>query len=1276
MAQYTKSQLVSASNATYFTNTSGGISASAVRDLNDSWISSSALLSGSNTFIGNQIISGNLDLSGTITASLQTGYLYVGNGSGRTQAVATSSIITNIATGSFATTGSNTFTGNQTINGTGTAATVLQVNKTIGNYNPDIQVGNWGGGQGFSLSQFDDGTAFTSAGMFMAGISGAFQDMYVNQGNYDSFHIELGANSAGGLNSGVWFSDFDGANYSQFMNVGTNAGNIRLLRNTQITGSLNISGSLTASLANGFTYVGDSNNRTKLVATSSFGSSINTGSFATTGSNTFYGDQSITGSLSANIPTAKQFRINWAGAGSSASMYTDESSGPNQTLNLTSASLYLNRGGLYMTSGSFTSQIGDMQFNASPSASFTVRTTYGGNAILRANTDYTDPNRNYSYFQASPDGQISIVGKGDGVIITGSLGTTIQGLKYPSTDGTAGQVLTTDGSKNLTFTTVAASINTGSFATTGSNTFTGNQTIMPASGTAITISGSTGFGYGIRLQGQQGISLEGSGGPRIIFPNASWMNGNEGDDFQFTGDTNNPLTRGLDFFLYGTGSRQMQFRNNSGNSANILFQTTTGTATDSIKFSSVSGGISFGAGQGIAITGSTVQMQGFTYPTTDGTSGQVLTTNGSKVLTFTTITGSGGSTDTGSLLVTASFNTTTRNITFTKGDNTTFNLGGFAITGSNTFRGDQTISYSGNNNFYISSSTGGQSNIYLQSPVGNNLQAYAQLNIGNNGANGGSGSLVIVATKNTIQLAADSGVAIGPTAGNGNAIATGAIRLLAQSGSLVLTNNSYTNTSASLSHLSSSDNTILANFIFKPNANTGTTIISGSSNIFTNPNTPTTGYIRYVGGSNNLYLNSSNGINSQITASATSVSGVRPVMNNNIFQGSGDFIINQAVNPGAISTYSNNIFASINTTTINALAYTGSSFTFSDNILKGAAITINPASASIAEIAAGISGSAGNGFQIDRNTILGTGGMNIVYGPKVITGFGSVISNIVNAGSITITNISSSTTVSAASNILNGPLTYTNAGAAGLGLHNAAGAANANYGGAALTANASAIGFTSNISTGNPTITNNSWTGSIGSGSLAMNRCIFVGQQHTVTVSGSQDAATLGTISFSDNAILGKANTIFSNQTGAGAYNGFNGNVVGGANLIITGSNNFNAQEGGSGFFGRYNANDGRRNKTGENVLVVGTGTSTARKTGFLIDSGSNSYFEGTLNVSGSTAMNGNQDITGSLLVSSFTTLASVSSSLNFADDTAAAAGGVPLGGLYRNGNFVMIRLT
>jgi len=38
--------------------------------------------------------------------------------------------------------------------------------------------------------------------------------------------------------------------------------------------------------------------------------------------------------------------------------------------------------------------------------------------------------------------------------------------------------------------------------------------------------------------------------------------------------------------------------------------------------------------------------------------------------------------------------------------------------------------------------------------------------------------------------------------------------------------------------------------------------------------------------------------------------------------------------------------------------------------------------------------------------------------------------------------------------------------------------------------------------------------------------------------------------------------------------------------------------------------------------------------------------------------------------------LTQVSQSLNFVDDAAASSSGVPLGGLYRNGNFIMIRIT
>jgi hypothetical protein len=69
-------------------------------------------------------------------------------------------------------------------------------------------------------------------------------------------------------------------------------------------------------------------------------------------------------------------------------------------------------------------------------------------------------------------------------------------------------------------------------------------------------------------------------------------------------------------------------------------------------------------------------------------------------------------------------------------------------------------------------------------------------------------------------------------------------------------------------------------------------------------------------------------------------------------------------------------------------------------------------------------------------------------------------------------------------------------------------------------------------------------------------------------------------------------------------------------------------------------------------------------------------YFTGSHAVTGSQIISGSLTITGSLTVSGSTVLPLVSQSLNFVDDTAAAAGGVPLGGLYRNGSFIQIRLV
>ena len=54
----------------------------------------------------------------------------------------------------------------------------------------------------------------------------------------------------------------------------------------------------------------------------------------------------------------------------------------------------------------------------------------------------------------------------------------------------------------------------------------------------------------------------------------------------------------------------------------------------------------------------------------------------------------------------------------------------------------------------------------------------------------------------------------------------------------------------------------------------------------------------------------------------------------------------------------------------------------------------------------------------------------------------------------------------------------------------------------------------------------------------------------------------------------------------------------------------------------------------------------------------------------------GSYAMSGSFTQVGYKILTTVSQSLNYADDTAAAAGGVPLGGLYRNGNFILIRLS
>jgi len=200
---------------------------------------------------------------------------------------------------------------------------------------------------------------------------------------------------------------------------------------------------------------------------------------------------------------------------------------------------------------------------------------------------------------------------------------------------------------------------------------------------------------------------------------------------------------------------------------------------------------------------------------------------------------------------------------------------------------------------------------------------------------------------------------------------------------------------------------------------------------------------------------------------------------------------------------------------------------------------------------------------------------------------------------------------------------------------------NLSFGGTiTLNSFSSSISYNSNINNGSLTI-NNRFTPSGSNAAILSpktNTNTVYGTGHIVNIDGTNVAATQGK-SFSFNILAGTFLTASVPDGDASSVNATgmigNGLVVTGSTVSATFAGADVANSGqGSLFSGRFNALDGTKSKTGETVFAVGTGTSyTNRKTGFLIDSGSNSFFEGTLNVSGSSNFNGNVSVTGSLLV-------------------------------------------
>jgi hypothetical protein len=607
-----------------------------------------------------------------------------------------------------------------------------------------------------------------------------------------------------------------------------------------------------------------------------------------------------------------------------------------------------------------------------------------------------------------------------------------------------------------------------------------------------------------------------------------------------------------------------------------------GTVSSSAQITSL-GFVSSSVTASSLITAS-VSLNTITFTKGDGTTFPITVNTGSG--------GGGGSTDTGSLLVTASVSVTPNTITFTKGDASTFDVtlnitasasasfdtGSFATTGSNTFRGTQTIA-TGNlvmgNGFTISAPSGAITNLSAAStiqfitepPAGpggindikfinrvsgssiifENTQGGAGNRIDLTGGelrltavtqSGSNGNISLTTNTGSISLTTSAEINLRGAVKIKSKNDNNTVTVLNSSGSLLFTPNN--STTASL-HLLQSNPGNTVNLVFKNNNNTPTTIISGSNNIFQNPSAATAGFNRYMSRDN--IFNEPQAI-PQISQSMA----FSPSINANI---------------GALQT------------TIRG-PVSASAWSVNYNIGTGL-INIGQSAALNAEkLTAGVN--------VNGNYLGFNSGIFISATQTHLTGSNTSIGGNVMASSV-ILQISSS-----------------------------------------------AVNFNTNYVGSGTTIRNAFFSQSLGLGTVSIGQNQFVGGS-TIELTGSQAAGTTNAVQVNNNIVGGGNNVLYPNTvtpqvSGSNAYHHLARTFIFGENLVITGSSLLtDTKTLGSAFIGRFGANDGIRNRTSDTVFSVGTGTSGSagivRKTGFLIDSGSNTYVEGTLNVSGSTSLTG-----------------------------------------------------
>jgi hypothetical protein len=256
--------------------------------------------------------------------------------------------------------------------------------------------------------------------------------------------------------------------------------------------------------------------------------------------------------------------------------------------------------------------------------------------------------------------------------------------------------------------------------------------------------------------------------------------------------------------------------------------------------------------------------------------------------------------------------------------------------------------------------------------------------------------------------------------------------------------------------------------------------------------------------------------------------------------------------------------------------------------------------------------SLSGGHPVLQNNTLYGGGLTINSNSGSVQG---VSLNLINGGGLTSTqNFVTNTRPSISTNIVGGSVT--------------------------LNHISSSINYQTNFNNSPVTINNHVSSSNIANNSVSIANNTFLGGQGNTGpafyISGSQSSNV--TRNFNSN-LIGGNNIIVSSSFVSSSNANLNSTLIYGNNLAVSASHTAGTL-GGSAFFGRFNMTGSNLEDTQQVVFAVGTGTAAnARRTGLLIDSGSNTRISGSLAVNGNSSITGSLNVTGSVTIANAGTL-------------------------------------